>query len=288
MPGKENRTDPSQLPELSLEWIRNTELLEVPGGARRLLEHYGKIPHNDVMQHINQVRYRALETYPYPCIGHYRFLDIQIVKSRAYNEIVARLNKGEQLLDVGCCIGQELRQLVADGAKSENLYGVDLYDKFFDISYDLFRDRDTFKGTLIAADLFTPKPMLSRLEGKFDVIWTSNVLHLFTWEKQVTAVAAMLKLLSKSSNSMIAGRFMGHSTPGGYNYGFRGQEESIYRHDDQSFKKMFQTACDGLEEAWEADVEAPEWKETLELRSQGELDSTWTLELKFVARRLGK
>ena len=54
--------------------------------------------------------------YPYPCIGHYRFLDIQIVKSRAYNEIVGRLSKGEQLLDVGCCIGQELRQLVSHQA----------------------------------------------------------------------------------------------------------------------------------------------------------------------------
>ena len=55
MSGNGNLTDPGQLPELSLEWIRNTELLEVPEGARRLLEHYGKIPRDDVKRHINQV-----------------------------------------------------------------------------------------------------------------------------------------------------------------------------------------------------------------------------------------
>jgi hypothetical protein len=51
--------------------------------------------------------------FPYPCIGCYRFLDILIVKSQAYEEIVARLKKGERFLDIGCCIGQELRQLVS-------------------------------------------------------------------------------------------------------------------------------------------------------------------------------
>ena len=51
--------------------------------------------------------------FPYPCLGHYRFLDIQISKSSAYSEIVHRLRSGQCLLDVGCCVGQELRQLVS-------------------------------------------------------------------------------------------------------------------------------------------------------------------------------
>ena len=55
MSNKDTHIKSIPLPELPLDWIRNTELLEVPEGARRLLEEYGKIPHNDVMQHINQV-----------------------------------------------------------------------------------------------------------------------------------------------------------------------------------------------------------------------------------------
>jgi hypothetical protein len=49
------RQDQALLPELSLQWICDAELIEIPGRARDLLEHYGKIPHEDVMLHINQV-----------------------------------------------------------------------------------------------------------------------------------------------------------------------------------------------------------------------------------------
>jgi hypothetical protein len=45
----------SQTPEMSLKWIQNTELMEVPAKARRLLEEYGKVPSSDIMTHINEV-----------------------------------------------------------------------------------------------------------------------------------------------------------------------------------------------------------------------------------------
>lgn len=81
---KRVKNDADQLPEMPLKWIQNTELIEVPAGAKRLLEDYGKVPPDDIKLHINQVRARALKTFPYPCLGHYRFLDIQIAKSRTY------------------------------------------------------------------------------------------------------------------------------------------------------------------------------------------------------------
>jgi 2-polyprenyl-3-methyl-5-hydroxy-6-metoxy-1,4-benzoquinol methylase len=50
--------------------------------------------------------------FPYPCIGAFRFLDMSIAQSPLYPEILDRLKSGEKLLDVGCAVGQELRQLV--------------------------------------------------------------------------------------------------------------------------------------------------------------------------------
>lgn len=50
--------------------------------------------------------------FPYPCIGMFRFLDLSIPSSPYYNEVIERLRAGEIFLDLGCCFGQELRQLV--------------------------------------------------------------------------------------------------------------------------------------------------------------------------------
>jgi 2-polyprenyl-3-methyl-5-hydroxy-6-metoxy-1,4-benzoquinol methylase len=51
--------------------------------------------------------------FPYPCIGAFRFLDLSIPQSPIYPEILDRLKSGQKLLDVGCAVGQELRQLVS-------------------------------------------------------------------------------------------------------------------------------------------------------------------------------
>lgn len=42
----------------------------------------------------------------------YRFLDLSIATSAAYDEVLQRLKAGEKLLDLGCCFGHEIRDLV--------------------------------------------------------------------------------------------------------------------------------------------------------------------------------
>ena len=51
--------------------------------------------------------------YPYPCIGTFGFLDLSVMASPHYKQIVDRVKGGEKLLDLGCCFGQEVRQLVS-------------------------------------------------------------------------------------------------------------------------------------------------------------------------------
>lgn len=57
-------------------------------------------------------RKKAFAIFAYPCIGMYRFLDLSISQRSEYPEIVRRLKGGEKILDLGCCFGQEIRQLV--------------------------------------------------------------------------------------------------------------------------------------------------------------------------------
>ncbi|CAI6285781.1 unnamed protein product [Periconia digitata] len=275
------------LPELRTDWIGSTTLVEVPLPAKRILEDYAGVPGENIMAHLDQVRAKALETYHYPCIGEYRFLDLQITKSPAYPQILSRLRQGARLLDVGCCIGQELRQLTYDGVESSNLYGIDLFGDFFQVGYDLFRDRDSFRATMLAADLFaTNNTDLSRLLGTMDVVWSGNLLHLFLWERQRQALLFMRMMLVDSPTTTIAGRFMGNANPGEHHYGFRGRTDSMYRHDQQSFKTLCQEVFDGTGERWSIDVQAFDWVETLSLRTVGQKDDTWTLEIRFVITRL--
>jgi hypothetical protein len=143
-------------PELMPWYVK--ELTELEPATRKLFETYSNVPSDEVVSHIKKVRDKAfrvvslpaqrmLETgcrllhwptsyvpqFPYPCLGHWGFLNLSIGTSNAYQEILDRVKNGEQYLDLGCCVGQDIRKLVSDGAPSENTYGSDLKASFWDI-----------------------------------------------------------------------------------------------------------------------------------------------------------
>lgn len=91
----------------------------------------------------------------------------------------------------------------------------------------------------------------------------------------------MLAMLSKSPGAIIAGRFMGHETPGEYHYDFRGKVASMYRHNQESFQKLCEETLGGLDGRWSIGVQAHDWVETLNLRREGSQDDTWTLEIRL-------
>jgi SAM-dependent methyltransferase len=123
-----------------------------------------------------------------------------------YPTVLQRLNSGkESFLDLGCCFGQELRKVAADGAPSENLYGADLRPEFFELGYRHFLDRDTLKSKFIAADIFDPSSALSTLDGKIDIIYAGSFLHLFGYADQVTICKRIVKLLRDKKGSLLWG-----------------------------------------------------------------------------------
>jgi len=207
--------------------------------ARELLEKYSKIPAGELESHVYAIRDKAWQIWPYPCIGQFRFLDLGISLNPYYALVLARLKTGnENFLDLGCCFGQELRKLAADGAPPERLYGTDLRPEFFDLGYKLFRDKDTLKSRFIAADIFDPKSELHELDGKIDVIYAGSFLHLFDYKGQFDACKAIVNLLRDKKDSMLLGRQVGNLTPGERVHRTNGGQ-SMYRHNAESFKKMW-------------------------------------------------
>ncbi|CZR65359.1 uncharacterized protein PAC_15259 [Phialocephala subalpina] len=219
--------------------------LKKPGpSARELLENYSKIPPAEVEDHIYKMRDEAWDVFPYPCIGEFRFLDLAISLSPDYPAVLQRPKSGkENFLDLGCCVGQEPRKVAHDGAVQENLYGSDLRAEFFEMGYRLFLDRDTLKSKFIEADITDANSALSGLDGK-----TSSTLG------QIEVCKRLVKLLREKKDSLILGRQVGNTDAGEY---VQTTNESgiMYKHNAESFKKMWDEVGEETGTKWRVDYD---------------------------------
>ena len=169
-------------------------------------------------------------------------------RSPFYPEILARLKKDNEtatLLDLGCCFAQDLRQLVQDGVSSSQLYGLDIEQKFLDLSYDLFLDRGKFRGTMLAADVEAAgngekdeDHKLVTVKGKIDIIWAASFFHLFTRPRQLNIAKKLVELLRPVSGSMLLGRQLGSVKPGDYDIMKDGRWQ--YRHSPETLAEFWE------------------------------------------------
>ncbi|KFX96738.1 hypothetical protein V490_03169 [Pseudogymnoascus sp. VKM F-3557] len=206
--------------------------------VRSLLENYSGIEPDLVVPHIEEMRDRAWKIYPYPCIGMFRFVNVTLLKSPHYPNILSRLkNDNHIFLDLGCCFGSEIRQLTADGAPSENLYGSDLRLEFWELGYDLFRDREKLKSSFLVGDVFDSSSELGKLDGKVDIIHAASFFHLFTYEQQLEVGKRIVKLLRPVEGSLVLGRMVGNTEPGLLTS--KDGKKTLYRHNEESWAGLW-------------------------------------------------
>lgn len=227
---------------------------------RKLLEKYSGVRSKDIDEHIHQIRDRLWDIYPYVCIGHFRFLSLKFTLDPRYQIALNRLlaPKSEAtFLDVGCCVGQVLRQLVFDGVDPSRLYGTDLEPRFLDAGFDLFKDRDKFKGTLVAGDMLKEgdgdgDERLKQLDGKMSIIHATSFFHLFTWDDQVRAARRLVRFLKPDDpDIMIFGRQVGTTMPGA-GQGQRGNKRFL--HNATSWQELWDEVGKLTGTAWRTEV----------------------------------
>ncbi|KAF3171409.1 hypothetical protein TWF225_010582 [Orbilia oligospora] len=279
-------------------WYKPGEKLKLSPYTLELFQNYSRIPADQVAAHIIEVRQKAWEVYPYPCIGSFRFLDFAITESPIFTTALTKLNSGGKYLDLGCCFAQDLRALVHAGIPSENLYGADLQSGFIDLSYDLFKDGHTLKSTFFEGDIFdfsTFKPirgeisnpnLFQKIKGDIDIISARSFLHLFNPEREFKAACQIVAILKDSPGSIIMGRQVGSFTPGMESISLGRRE--VFRHDPQTWEELWNRVGEATDTKWDVQAKllelSPDVKDSIKAAELANIETRGWLE--FVITRL--
>ncbi|KAI0009679.1 hypothetical protein F4779DRAFT_580958 [Xylariaceae sp. FL0662B] len=256
----------------------------VPAPISELLASYSGIPKEAQLEHILKLRNEAYARFPYPCIGIFRFLQLDLASHDAYHEHVLSPLKQPSadgvpeplFLDLGTGFGQDLRKLAYDGASVHRLWASDIESELIEFGFRMFKDADKLARDrfLCPGDLLSnsPEDNLRVLEGRVTILHVTAVFHLFNLEDQKTIADRCLRLLRKDSTNpvlilggqagnAVAGEFLLQNISRGYS--------RKYRHNGQSWKQLWEDVC-GRDE-WKNKVEKLELKSKLLPRTRTEV-----------------
>ena len=179
-----------------------------------------------------------------------------------YDALLARLRTQDpptKFLDLGTCLGQDLRKLVADGAPLEALWGSDYFAQYKAAGHELFCDADRFQNRFITADLLDESSdnELTKTAGTWNVISVVMFLHVYDWDTQVRSCKRILELLSRDKGSVVLGATTNSTQAGELVVKaplmVQGEERTIYRQSRETFTRMWEEV--GRDERSELKVE---------------------------------
>lgn len=119
------------------------------------------------------------------------------------------------------------------------MYGLDVEPAFFDLGYELFRDKEKMHATFAAADLTRSSvPSIEPMMSSIDVISAQSLFHLFVLKDQKTVAQHLSKLTKPVPGSIIVGRQLGLVEAGEQ----RGMSEdtTVYLHNPDSLDIFWQ------------------------------------------------
>jgi len=223
--------------------------------------------HDDELlkQHIIQVQTKAYEIYSYHCIYRFNFIRFKIPTLPGYKQAFSLLNERNRpiLIDIGCCLGTDVRKAVFDGWPIQDIIASDIQKGFWEYGHQLFKSTpETFPVAFIPGDVFDPAfisqrgPFLSTadvkgavmpplntltslipLQGKISAIHMSSFFHLFPEDLQLQLAKIVSSLLSPEKGSIIFGQHVGMPVKG-FKDEFKAQVK-MFCHSPESWTQMW-------------------------------------------------
>lgn len=167
---------------------------------------YSNLDKETLLNKAYDIYTKAMEVHSYRCIASFRFLTPRIVNNPFYNKIKNHW-QGKSIVDIGCGMGTDLRRMNLDGAAQENLYGIDIENTFINLGFDLFNDKNTNIINFLTGNILD-KMIIDQLHlrNKFDIIYSSAVIHLLNKEDIQKLIGNIFSLLKPE------GIFFGQTT----------------------------------------------------------------------------
>ncbi|KAH7889087.1 hypothetical protein F5I97DRAFT_1803283 [Phlebopus sp. FC_14] len=229
-------------------------------------ERTGIVDDEELKRHILAVQAEAYKVAPYPCIMGFVFLSLLISRFPVYEDVlsIGRNRPNAILLDVGCCVGTDIRKAVADGFPAERTIGSDLHPEFGQLGHKLFNTTPkTYPGHFIPGDIFDPAMLsivepfkaapsvqeepkltsltsLNPLQGRTSVIHAANFFHLFSEAKQWHLARGLAGLLSPEPGSIICGSHWGLHEKGTMLERLFGSNVEMFCHSPESWRELWE------------------------------------------------
>jgi phospholipid N-methyltransferase len=178
---------------------RSNELLVLKPETLALFKNYANITDEKEMKNrILRVQKTGFETYSYPCIETFSFITPRSLLHPMYKQIISNVRNGS-VLDLGCCMGADARQMVVDGVNKEKIFGIDLEKTFIELGFELFDDREAMHDKFFAMDIFDKNTWPTQISSQhFGVIYCGSVLHLLNRQDGI-------KLIQFSHDFLVTG-----------------------------------------------------------------------------------
>lgn len=197
-------------------------------------------------------REEAWKVFPWPCIGEFWFIEQGLLRHPDYARILERLKTDTtpeiKFLDLGTCVGQDIRKLAYDGAPVSTLYGADVLPGFEAAGHSLFQDSDRFDSShFITGDVFSDIDELAKTRWTWDIVHIAMFLHVFSLSDQETACTNILKLLKPTSGSTIMGTQTGTLDSGDFWLNpplcEPGEHRAVFRQSKETLKATWEKAA---------------------------------------------
>ena len=202
--------------------------------------HHRQLTDEEIVALVESVHDQALKTFPYGCVQEYRFSHPRIRLHPRYASLVMHNPQVSTLrvVEVGSCMGSDIRQMLLDGVRPENVLGLELEQGFIDLGLDaLFCDRPTLAHAFAACNILESQPaLLPALQtflsvGPPSLVYCGSVYHLLGEQDTHTLTRHVYQLLAPGGvfigRTVGSGRSQPMPVGGGNQLGFLHTRESF-------------------------------------------------------------